>query len=124
MGLRTPAGTAEEALADLERGSRLMEELVRLRPHTALAEGGDAALTAALEEAGWICWQTNTSGLPAEGQTQSGLAYAVLQAVDLKQSEARVLMDDSTLAAGVLPRILSTLRAEAYDLRLPVETEL
>ncbi len=124
VGLRTAAGTAEEALADLDGGRLLLEELVRLRPHTVLAEGGDAALTAALEEAGWTCWRTNASGVPAEGQTQSALAYAVLQTVDRKRSEARVLMDDSAPSAGALPRILNTLRAEEYDLRLPVETEL
>ena len=33
-------------------------------------------------------------------------------------------MDDSTVSAGALSRVLSGLRAEDYNLRLPVETEL
>ena len=49
---------------------------------------------------------------------------AILQTVELKQSRARVLMDDGSLAAGALSRVLSSLREERYDLRLPVETEL
>lgn len=124
VGLCTSAGTGEEALADLEKGSRLLEEMVRLRPHIALAESGDSAVIQTLEGAGWTCWQTNADGIPSEGENSSSLAYSILETVELKQSRARVLMDDSTVSAGALSRVLSGLREEDYNIRLPVETEL
>ena len=124
VGLCTSAGTGEEALDDLEKGSRLLEEIVRLRPHIALAESGDSAVIQTLEGAGWTCWQTNADGIPSEGENSSSLAYSILETVELKQSRARVLMDDSTVSAGALSRVLSGLREEDYNIRLPVETEL
>ena len=124
VGLCTSAGTGEEALADLAEGSRLLEEMVRLRPHVALAESGDSTVIRTLEEAGWTCWQTNVDGLPAEGENAASLAYSILETVDLKQSRALVLMEDGAVSAGALSRVLAGLQEEEYSLRLPVETGL
>ena len=124
IGLITDAATGEEALAELAEGTRLLEAAARLRTHLVLAETEDEAVLTALNEAGWTCWRTNVDGVPLEGESQSTLAYGVIQTVALKRSRARVLMDDSAVAAGALPRILSELREEAYSLRVPVETAL
>ena len=59
----------------------------------------------------------------AEG-SQNTLSSEIVRRVGDRRHTAYVTMDDSSLSAGALSRVLSTLRQEEYSIRLPVETEL
>jgi len=103
-------GDLETALAQLEEGNRLLTHIARIRTRLVSAPEG---LTAQLSQAGWRCWQNNIS--------PSDSAAALLRALESKRSVARLLLPAD---AYVIGRVLSSLRADGYTLRQPLETEL
>lgn len=117
-------GTDEAGLTEsLRQGNDLLARVGRLRTHVVLADGAPAAAVQSLKAAGWTVWSGNVNGV-AGGRSQTALSRAVLDGVAAKRSVAWVTMDDSAAAAGALGRILTQMRADGYNLRLPVETEL
>lgn len=123
IGLLVPGGSAEEALAALEDGSKQLEHLLRLRVHTVLAEGASARVREALQEAGWSCWVGNVDGLP-DGRGSTTRGAAILEAAEDPRGSVRITLDDSTSSASVLTYLLPRLRREGYSIRQAVETEL
>lgn len=105
----TVDGTAEEALAQLEEGNRLLTHITRTRTHIAAAP---EELRDDLSAAGWRCWQPSVNG---------ETSYAILSTVDLARSSARVQLP---LNASTISRVLSQLVEKGYDLRAPIETDL
>jgi len=123
LGLITSAADGEAAVAELARGNELLSHIARVRAHTALADSGDSAVRARLEQAGWSCWQENVDG-SSGSWGQYGLARSVMQAVENRRTYARVTMEDDEVGAAALTQILSELRRERYDIRPAVETAL
>ena len=114
-------GLMADSQAQLEQGSALLEKLLYLRVHTVLP--GEELDERTLEEAGWACWPLDVDARGAEG-SQNTLSSEIVRRVGDRRHTAYVTMDDSSLSAGALSRVLSTLRQEEYSIRLPVETEL
>lgn len=123
LGLITDAADPETALAQLARGNELLSHIAHVRAHTVLADSGDGALRARLEQEGWSIWQENVDGA-SQGWGQYGLARSVLQAIENRRTYARVTMEDDEVGADALAQVLSELRRERYDVRLAVETAL
>jgi len=103
------SGDEAEVLAQLERGNALLTHIARTRAHIVAAPD---ALTTVLEEQGWLCWKTNVSGATA--------------ATLLANLNNRRLMGKLTLPASpsVISQVVSQIRADGYDLRQPLETDL
>ena len=72
----------------------------------------------------WICWRSNIDGRTRQGTTSAGLSASVIRAADSRSSVARILLDDSSITASALTRILNNLLQAWYDIRVPVETDL
>lgn len=107
VGLKV-GGTAEEALAQLERGNDLLTHIARCRTRMVSAP---EELRGALSAEGWACWQPGLTGD----------ATAILNGVDQARSVARVQLPGN---AQVINRVLSQLVEKGYDLRQPLETSL
>lgn len=121
IGLLAEQDTAEAALSALEEGNRLLSHIALTETRIVLCSGGDA-VSAALYEDGWLCWEGSVDGVPA-GRTGSSAAAAALTALSAQQRTARITTDDSTEALQVLTRVLRAIREDQYDYRLAVETE-
>ena len=64
VGLSVPGQSLDGARAALEEGAGLLEQLVRVRPHTVYLEGAASGVADALEREGWACWSANVDGRP------------------------------------------------------------
>lgn len=122
LGLLVSGGSGKEALAELEQGNALLEEVAWTRTRTVLADGAGSQVIQALEEAGWYCWQGNVDGLTGTGAVSR--ADQIYTAVEQAGQLARITMDDSNLSSAALSRLLSRLREEGHEVRAAVETEL
>ena len=82
----------------------------------------DPAVAAGLAAEGWLCWETDIDAVP--GQEGSGAIYRqLLRQLESREWQAWILLDDSARSADVLERLLPTLRADGYNVRLAVESE-
>lgn len=123
VGLLVPGGSLEEALSALEAGGQYLARNLRLRTHTAAAEGAAAEVREALSQAGWACWVGNVNGLP-DGRSPVGRGSVILEAAQARRGAVRITLDDGSAVPAVLSRILPHLLQEGYDIRPAVETEL
>ena len=121
IGLRTDAEDAERAAAELERGRRALAKAAFCRTAVVLAERLDEENAAALEELGWLCWETTVDGRPLEG-TASARAEALMQEMTGGEDARNYLLFSGS--APQLADILSVFRGEAYQFRAPVATQL
>ena len=79
-------------------------------------------MAAGLAAEGWLCWETDIDAVP--GQEGSGAIYRqLLRQLESREWQAWILLDDSARSADVLERLLPTLRADGYNVRLAVESE-
>lgn len=108
IGLQV-SGTAEEALAQLEEGNRLLSHIARIRTRIVSAPG---ALTVALAAEGWLCWQPTVTGTTAP---------ALLANLSVRQWEGRLTLPNDR---AFINRVVSRIRADGYTLRQPLETDL
>jgi peptidoglycan/xylan/chitin deacetylase (PgdA/CDA1 family) len=122
VGSGHAVGLLADSQAQLEQGSRLLEELAHIRTHTALAVDGSLD-SRALEEDGWASWPLDVDGRP-DGRSQYALSSDILEELEGRRAVAYVTMDDTEVSAGALKRVLAGLAGEEYTVRLPVETEL
>ena len=121
IGLRTDAEDAERAAEELERGRKALAEAAFCRTSVVLAEHLEEENTAALEELGYLCWETTVDGRALEG-TASARAEALMQDMTGGEDARNYLL----LSGGVsqLADILSLFRGEDYQFRAPVATQL
>lgn len=82
-----PGQSLDGARAALEEGAGLLEQLVRVRPHTVYLEGAASGVADALEREGWACWSANVDGRP-DGRSQSTQANALLRTLEGRRSAA------------------------------------
>lgn len=122
-GLSVPGQSPGGARAALEEGAGLLEQLVRVRPHTVYLEGAASGVADALEREGWACWSANVDGRP-DGRSQSTQANALLRTLEGRRSAARMLLDDSGESAGILSRLLPRMPRDAYWFQLALDTRI
>lgn len=122
LGFALPGGPVEDAKAQLSEGNRLLGLIARINTRTLTLANNDKTTAAALEEEGWSIWQSNVS--TPTSTTANGYSSALLRSVDSKEAVARIQLEDSPLAANVLPLLLNGLREDKYSIRLPVGGEL
>lgn len=123
VGLSVPGQSLDGARAALEEGAGLLEQLVRVRPHTVYLEGAASGVADALEREGWACWSANVDGRP-DGRSQSTQANALLRTLEGRRSAARMLLDDSGESAGILSRLLPRMPRDAYWFQLALDTRI
>ena len=121
IGLRTDAEDAERAAAELERGRKALAEAAFCRTSVVLAEHLEEEDTAALEELGYLCWETTADGRVPEG-TASARAEALMKDMTGGESARNYLLFSGSVSQ--IADILSVFRGEAYQFRAPVATQL
>ncbi len=102
-------GDEAQALAQLERGNALLTHIARTRTHIVSAP---AALTGALAEKGWLCWNANVSG---------STSTALLADLDSRRSAGKLTLPPSP---SIISQVVNQIRTDGYDLRHPRETDL
>lgn len=105
----TVTGTREEALADLERGNRLLSHIARIRTHMVSAPN---ALVPALTAEGWSCWQSNVPG---------STAATLLANLNNRRTASRLTLPS---LPGLITQVVTQIRRDGYDLRQPLETDM
>lgn len=123
VGLSVPGSSLEEVRAELRQGVALLEELVKLRPHTVYLEEAGASAADALEAEGWACWSPNVDARP-DGRSQSAQSSALLSALERRSSPARLMADDTSDGAGVLTRLLARMGQDNYRFQLALDTRI
>lgn len=121
VGLCASGGTLSEVEEELDTGSALLEQMVRVKPHIVYLETAGQDVTTALEKDGWAVWtpQVDQTG---DTRTASTRTNALMSALDSRKVSVRVMLDDSTVSADVISRLLPRMAREDYRVRLPVET--
>ena len=120
VGLITDAGSLDQARETLSQANEVLAHAARTSTRIVLAE--DPAVAAGLAAEGWLCWETDIDAVP--GQEGSGAIYRqLLRQLESREWQAWILLDDSARSADVLERLLPTLRADGYNVRLAVESE-
>ncbi len=122
IGLTVDGGTADDMERQIEEGNRLLAHILHTRTYTVLVDGTDSQRSQ-LKERGWLCWLENVDGT-ASGRSAAALVRNIMRDVSAKRSFARILMDDLGTAPSALPGLLRQLRADRYNIRTAVETEL
>lgn len=109
-------------LDELGRGQEWLTAAAHCKALLVLAEGADEAMTEALEEAGYVCWQTT-----ADGRGQEGTAYSrateLMQEMDGGEEARNCLLLDSG-DGEMLVDLLGFIYEEEYHFRAPVAPEL
>ncbi len=118
VGFTVEAGTAEDALAALAEGNRLLQAICYTRSRVAELPGASADLISALEENGWRVWQCQVDAAGAEGLTSSGLYRSITREAD----PVRVTLSPS--AASLLGQLQARLAAGGHTLYTPMESGL
>lgn len=108
IGLQV-SGTAEEALAQLEEGNRLLSHIARIRTRIVSAPN---ALTGTLTAGGWLCWQPTVNGTTAP---------ALLANLAVCRWEGKLTLPNDR---SIINRVVAQIRADGYSLRQPLETDL
>lgn len=123
VGLSIGGQSARQAQEEAQAGSAWLEDYLHLRPHILYLEEGDSEVQRAMAQAGWACW---TGGVDArdDGRSQSVQRSALLRELESERGLARVLLDDSASAIGMLPQTISQMRGEGYSFHVTVETDL
>lgn len=121
VGLSVSGGTQAEVKEELKTGSALLEQMARIKPHIVYLETAGQDVTTALEKDGWAVWtpQVDQTG---DARTASTRTNALMSALDSRKVSVRVMLDDSTVSADVISRLLPQMEREDYRVRLPVET--
>lgn len=109
VGLIPTGDTLEEALASLEQGNELLTHIARVRTRIVAADG---ELADALTARGWSCWQPNVSG---------STAATLLANLGNRRTVARLTLPANSYT---ISQVTSQIRADGYDRRLPMETDL
>ncbi len=108
VGLLTE-GDETQVLAQLEQGNALLTHIARTRTHIVSAP---AALTDTLAEKGWLCWKTNVSG---------STSATLLANLDSRRSVGKLTLPPFP---STISQVVTQIRADGYDLRQPLETDL
>lgn len=122
VGLSVPAGSAEEALTALKKGSLWLEDNLFLRTHLALLEKPGNGAAQAAENEGWACWSGDLDARD-DGRSQSVQRSALLGELENRRGTVQVLMDDSDNCTGMLQQALTRMKGAGYRFRLLVETD-
>ena len=96
-------------LDELRRGQELLSAAAHCKALVVLAEGADETVTEALEEAGYVCWQTTTDGRVLEGTAYSRATELMREMDGGEEARNYLLLDDSDgemLTSLYLPSIL------------------
>ena len=120
IGLIPPAGGLASARSALEEAQVLLSHIARTATPIVYTE--DPALSAGLEAEGWLCWESTFSVLPDGSRSAYSLYNTLVQGLEGRDAWARITLDDSQASYDVLTRLLRTLQADRYSVRLPVET--
>ncbi len=104
----------------LEEGQRALETVARARTYLALVPD---AQRPALEEDGWVCWQTGTDAAPQEGTSSYSTAQSAARAL-AKSDVPHLTLDDSAGSAEIFGYLLSPLGSQGYVVTPPRETQL
>lgn len=120
--LADPTLEPREMLEQLEEGNALLSHIARIKTRIYAFSGDSSAVRAdtllsrtdALNEKGWVRWESNwrTAANPANVQRM------------LSGGPSVVRMDLSRTNISQVYRVVSTLQNGGYDLRRPLETEL
>ena len=123
VGLSVPGASGAQALAAAEEGSQWLADYLRLSTHILYLEEESDGTAAAAAQAGWACWSGDIDARD-DGRSQSTQRSALLWELENRRGLARVLLDDSSTVAAMLPQALSRMKSEGYSFRLTVETDL
>ena len=122
VGARLTSGNVSGALEELERAGEALAAVAYCHLNLALAEELDGDATEALEQAGYVCWQTTADGRELTG---SGASRASALARQMDRSEGArncLLLDDG--AGETLAAMLSALERADFQVWTPVASAL
>lgn len=122
IGLTVSGNKTDELLSSLEKGAKQLERAAHLRTHTLYAPDASSGTLRQLEQAGWVCWNPDLDARP-DGRSQSTQASALLNRLNSRGGQTSLLLDASTDSAGILSRILPSLRRNDFQFHLAVETQ-
>lgn len=118
VGLTVEAETAEDALAALAEGDRLLRSICCTRSRVAELPGASDGLISGVEEAGWQVWRSGVDAAEQENLSASGLYRSILR----KESPVRVTLSPS--AAPLLGQLQLRLSSGGHTLYTPSESGL
>ena len=118
VGFTVEAETAEDALAALDEGNRLLQAICYTRSRVAEAPGASADLISALVENGWRVWQCQVDVTGTDELTASSLYRSITRETD----PVRVTLSPS--AASLLSQLITRLTASGHTLYTPTESGL
>ena len=118
VGLTVEAETAEDALAALAEGDRLLRSICCTRSRVAELPGASDGLISGVEEAGWQVWRSGVDAAEQENLSASGLYRSILR----KESPVRVTL--SPAAAPLLGQLQLRLTSGGHTLYTPSESGL
>lgn len=121
VGLLVDGTDPEAALVSAEAGNATLERLAWTRTHMVCVENGDGTAETALHQAGWRLWTGEMDARPSGGALP---VNRVLSQVERQRSSARVELDDSSVTAGGVGRLISRLLEEEHRFYSVLEGDL
>lgn len=118
IGLLAEEGSLAENRRLLTRGNELLAHIARTAATAALVPSDQRG---ALKEEGWACWQETTNALPRGQERAAAYAQRILNAMGTRRT-ARLILDDSSQTARVLPTLFQQLEQNECRVLLPLET--
>lgn len=105
----------------LARGNLALEAAAHTRTTLAYAPSGQRA---ALEQAGWVCWDEALFLEPTSTVRTTSFASTVLNRLDGRRRTACLTFAESADTARVLPTLLRQMSNNHYTIAIPIETSL
>lgn len=119
----TVADSGEASLSLLEEGNRTLRVIARTAAYIVYIPNLTDAARSQLEQDGWTCWTYTVKGIYTSGTSYSA-ATKIISLLEKQDKTVFLQMDDSTISAGALSRILRFLKGGDYTVWKVFETLL
>lgn len=121
VGFLAQGDTPEATLALLEKGSQVLQALTYTRTTVALVPDEQQA---AVEQAGWVCWDETLSLTPSPSAGAVSFSNNTLKQLSGRTRTTYLTLQGGPDAARVLPTLLRRLTGSNFILNVPMETKL
>lgn len=121
VGISAQGDTPEATLALLEKGSQSLQALTYTRTTVALVPDEQQA---AVEQAGWVCWDETLSLTPSASVGAVSFSTNTLKQLSGRTRTTYLTLQGGPNAARILPTLLRRLTGSNFILNVPMETKL